>query len=139
MLTHYVKFIKATGRDAILAELNSEIVREFIISEQCRKISPFMARLNSTSVKYLLYLISLYWRNFSLCSDKGSFPSIAGVGIIGFGRNSPRETVGYQQWWRTILIKAQEIHELVLALDIAHPPAQVPKDSVGLPCRAHAV
>jgi integrase/recombinase XerC/integrase/recombinase XerD len=51
MLTDYVKFLKATGRDAILAKLNSEIVREFIISEQGRKISPYTVQGKTRALK----------------------------------------------------------------------------------------
>ena len=51
MLTDYVKFLKATGRDTILAKLNSEIVREFIISEQGRKLSPYTVQGKARALK----------------------------------------------------------------------------------------
>ncbi len=56
MLTDYVKFLKATGRDAILAKLNSEIVREFIISEQGRKVSPVYRSGQGQSLKSIQFL-----------------------------------------------------------------------------------
>jgi site-specific recombinase XerD len=41
MLECYVKFIRATNREPILTELNVETVREFILHEQSRSLSPF--------------------------------------------------------------------------------------------------
>jgi len=41
MLGDYVKFIRSTRRESILAELNAETVREFILHEQSRNLSPF--------------------------------------------------------------------------------------------------
>ncbi len=41
MLLDFVKFLRSTGREAILAELNATSVREFIIHEQQRGVSPY--------------------------------------------------------------------------------------------------
>ena len=41
MLGDYVKFIQSTGRGSTLTELNADMVREFILHEQSRNLSPF--------------------------------------------------------------------------------------------------
>jgi site-specific recombinase XerD len=41
MLGDYVKFLHTTNRESTLAELNAETVREFILHEQSRNLSPF--------------------------------------------------------------------------------------------------
>jgi site-specific recombinase XerD len=41
MLGDYVKFLHTTNRESALAELNAETVREFILHEQSRNLSPF--------------------------------------------------------------------------------------------------
>lgn len=41
MLFDFVKFLRSAGRRAILAELDAAAVREFIITEQARQLSPY--------------------------------------------------------------------------------------------------
>ena len=41
MLLDFVRFFKLAGRDTILAEFNAANVREYIIREQGRAVSPY--------------------------------------------------------------------------------------------------
>lgn len=53
MLLDFVRFLRATGSEAILAEFNSTTVREFIIHEQGRGISPFTVQAKVRACKGL--------------------------------------------------------------------------------------
>jgi len=51
MLFDFVKFLRSTGREAILAELNTVAVREFIVHEQDRSVSPYTTQGKVRSLK----------------------------------------------------------------------------------------
>ena len=51
MLFDFVKFLRSTGREAILAELNPVAVREFIVHEQDRGVSPYTTQGKVRSLK----------------------------------------------------------------------------------------
>jgi site-specific recombinase XerD len=51
MLFDFVKFLRSTGREAILAELNTVAVREFIVHEQDRGVSPYTTQGKVRSLK----------------------------------------------------------------------------------------
>jgi len=51
MLFDFVKFLRSTGREAVLAELNTVSVREFIVHEQDRGMSPYTVQGKVRSLK----------------------------------------------------------------------------------------
>lgn len=51
MLFDLIRFLRATGREAILAELNAATAREFIIYEQSRQISPYTVQAKVRALK----------------------------------------------------------------------------------------
>ena len=53
MLDSFIKFIMSTGQVAILANFNATIVREFIIHEQGRRLSPFTIQAKVRALKVL--------------------------------------------------------------------------------------
>jgi site-specific recombinase XerD len=53
MLLDYVRFLRSTGREAILAELNATSVRGFIIQEQQRGLSPYTVQGKARALKAL--------------------------------------------------------------------------------------
>ena len=53
MLLDFVRFLRCTGREATLAEFNANTVREFIVYEQGRDVSPFTVQGKARSLKVL--------------------------------------------------------------------------------------
>ncbi|GAG49604.1 unnamed protein product, partial [marine sediment metagenome] len=53
MLLDYVRFLRSTVREAILAELNATSVRGFIIQEQQRELSPYTVQGKVRALKAL--------------------------------------------------------------------------------------
>ena len=53
MLIAFVRFLRSTGREAILAELSATTVREFIIYEQERRVSPYTVQGKVRALKAL--------------------------------------------------------------------------------------
>lgn len=53
MLIDFVRFLRSTSREAILAEFNPTSVREFIIHEQGRGVSPFTVQAKVRALKAL--------------------------------------------------------------------------------------
>lgn len=51
MLSDFMKFVRSSGLTGILAELNPQMVREFIISEQSRGLSPFTIQTKVRAIK----------------------------------------------------------------------------------------
>lgn len=51
MLFDFVKFLRSTGREAVLAELNTVSVRELIVHEQDRGVSPYTTQGKVRSLK----------------------------------------------------------------------------------------
>ena len=52
MLEDYVKLIQSTRRESILVELNAETVREVILHEQSRNLSPFTIQGKVRALKF---------------------------------------------------------------------------------------
>ena len=53
MLDSFTKFLLLTGQAAVLANFNATIVREFIIHEQGRGLSPFTIQAKVRALKVL--------------------------------------------------------------------------------------
>ena len=53
MLTGFIRFLRASGKQAVLAEFNANTVREFIVHEQGRNLSPFTVQAKVRAVKVL--------------------------------------------------------------------------------------
>jgi site-specific recombinase XerD len=51
MLIDFVRFLRSTAREAILAGLNAAAVREFLVYEQERGVSPFTTQAKARAVK----------------------------------------------------------------------------------------
>jgi len=51
MLLDFVRFVRSSDREAILAELNTVAVREFIVHEQDRSVSPYTTQGKVRSLK----------------------------------------------------------------------------------------
>jgi len=51
MLIDFVRFLRSTDREAILAQLHVTTVREFIIHEQSREISPYTVQCKARALK----------------------------------------------------------------------------------------